>query len=509
MNKRHIITFVTLFVFILVYHFVTLTISPVVWGDEVFTNSMAVDYAKNKTFFLPADPMVLGGSEILVYGPVFFFLDALVINSIGNGIFQARILTLVFGLLLIAAIAIFSYKKIENKKIWLLMMLAFLLDPFFNAGLNRGRMDNTASFFYFISIAFIFSEQYWRKESWSTYLISGVFFLISVLTTARFYLFGFPFLVIAIIQFINSNNRIKTFLHWFLWGLSVAILYLSWVLVQFKSIDKFIDYYLWIIGLTPEYLGMHLVPVESIPLLIVAGLSLLSSLVIKSFDFRNQINLFVVLVISTFYLFVGDTGPYSVIVVPYVYLLLGILADSTKWKPKWNLPFYGILMTILFNLSVFTLKGTILLIEYPSRNYKLVENFIKENIPENSTVVADEIYYYAVLSAGSQFLMLDSYNRNAEEVEKAYREKYNYEYIVISNRIKGFRGYILPFYTDNSELHKVAELQMPHSKILEWLASIKIFESMGTFGNYHYSSTGYDGIIYKRVKPQQDSTVVH
>ncbi len=507
MNKRYIIILIVLFILVSVFHFVTLTISPIVWGDEIFMNSVALDFVKNKTFFLSEDPAFSRGMEVLAYGPIFFVLDALIINEFGNGIFQARFLQLFFGLMLIASIAIFLYKRIEDKKIWLLLVMAFLFDPFFNAGLNRGRMDNVASFFYFISFILAIPEKQYSKESWSSYLFSGVFFLATILTTARFNLLGLPFLAIAIYQFLISKNKVKTFLHWSLWGFIIVSLYISWIFIKFKSIDNYIDHYLEVLKRVPGFLGFHFfVPVESILLVVVAVLSLIFSSINKSYDFKSQTNIFILSVITVFYLFIGDTGPYSIIIIPYIYLLIGIIANSKKWKERRNLPVYGILLLIVFNISIFSLKGATLLFEYPSRNYKKVESFIKKNIPENSCVVADEIYYYAVLSSGSEFLNLCSFNRNTAEVEKVYREKYKYDYLIVSERIKKVRGYDIPFYTDKSEFIKVGELKMPHSGLIEWLSTANIFKSLGTFGNYSFSSTGYDGVIYKRVKPQQDSS---
>ena len=83
MKKLHL---VFLLIIYLVYHLLTLNVSPLPWYDEVVFNSIAHSFAHDGTFFCKVGPLAMEGKQIVVYGPVFFVSSGILESIFGMGI---------------------------------------------------------------------------------------------------------------------------------------------------------------------------------------------------------------------------------------------------------------------------------------------------------------------------------------------------------------------------------------------------------------------------------------
>src|SRR3954469_703237 len=101
MSKHLKIICSVLAIFYLTFHLVTLSYNPLPWYDETYFASIALNLTHHGTFF----PMIAYHAKVLkediAYGPVYFIFTGLSIKLFGFGIFQFRVINLLFGFLLV------------------------------------------------------------------------------------------------------------------------------------------------------------------------------------------------------------------------------------------------------------------------------------------------------------------------------------------------------------------------------------------------------------------------
>lgn len=475
------------------YHLFTLSLSPIVWQDETFFNALTLDFIKNGTFYQTNCPLFLEGVQQLYYGPVFFILNGIVLEVFGNNPFQGRILGLICGFAVLFMITVFYKKKFEKKNLFFVLVLStFFLDPFFNASLHKGRMDTLALVFYFLSF-FVFIKNTNAVKHWKYFLLSALLFTLSVLTSSRMLVFVLPFLFVFIYLFIQHKPlRKNIFINALVWGISFFTIYSVWIFKAFGSFAGFLDYYAFLSKQMPSHLFGHLfIPVEEYPLiiltLILLGLSLLKNRIL----FTRSQTIFYLGYIFTYYLLIGDVGPYSVLVIPFYYMIfMEIFLANKELNKKNKLVSIVLVLLLCFNLGIFVFKSAIVTLNYSSRNYSSVTNTIKKVIPEGSRVIADEVYYYAVIANNCKFQYMHLHIDDLIKVEKYRREVFDYQYLILSKRLINRNPGLMPLYTKNANLKLIGEIKSQDSELLKKLAKL---------GIYDFSAEAYEGEIYMRI----------
>jgi hypothetical protein len=484
----------------ILYHLFTLSISPIVWTDEVAFNSMTLDWLNNGTYRIIADMQFAHGSNVLAYGPVWFFFNGIIINLFENSPFWGRFLGLISGLLIILVFA--KWFKITQKNtltISTILLISFSLDPFFNANLHRGRNDSLAILCFYLSNflllkSYIYDESNNIRVNLKFLFVSSLLFSVSILTTARVLMLAPSTFFVFIFILFQSRFSIKYILSGLSWALIVTVIYLSWIYYGFGGIKAYFEYYRNVNSRNSSFLGGNLLlPIEVRPILFCFIMSL--GFVITNLK-KNKINstmIFCLGVILSFYFLVGDTGPYSVYVIPAYYLWFFTLIKNEFYFTNKYLRYGSLLGLLTFNLFVFGLKTTVLSADYSSRNISIANQFIKKNIPKNAKVCGDEVYYYSVLKNNDKFHLLISYQNDSEfdSVELFSRKQFDFDYLIVSSRILERCPNLIKKYQSNSSLIVLDTLRVPHNKLSKIIAPIS---------GYNLSSTGYDGIIYKRIK---------
>lgn len=191
----------------------------------------------------------------------------------------------------------------------------------------------------------------------------------------------------------------------------------------------------------------------------------------------------------TFYKLVNDTGIYSVFCMPYAYFILVIGANQIEinWIKAKALPALVALILVL-NLGIFTVKNLAIWLTMPAKNQSLVTGQIRKIIPNGSRVIGDEVYYYSVLQAGSDFQYL---NRGASTYQRyAYHEKeYQYQYAIVRNPNQF--EYEFNHYNRDKKLVEVGRISMPElSSTGKWLKRMLQKAKIPL-------SDSYQGIVYQ------------
>ena len=117
-----------------------------------------------------------------------------------------------------------------------------------------------------------------------------------------------------------------------------------------------------------------------------------------------------------------------------------------------------VVVVILFclNIGVFVLKNYVLLKDFQGRNPIVVDAFISKNIPSGSKVIGDELFFYSVLKSGSDFQYMTWYDTHVNR-EIYHREKYDYDYVIWTERLGKQADGLYKVYSDKSYLAEIAD----------------------------------------------------
>lgn len=478
---------VVLWVCFFIYHLATLTISPVVWTDEAFFNSITLSWLADGSLRCPVDLDYTQGKEVLAYGPVFFWLNGLVIKIFGNGLFQGRLLCLLSGMGLLALFGFAFTRFIRQPVVRLVVFTALLLDPFFNAALHWARMDLMATLLFAISCFLLMKES---KRTAFRFFASGLFFVIAALTTPRVILLVATPVVLFLQIGIKEKFSRRFIVNAIAWLLPVVVLYGAWIVFAFGDLEAMRRYYDYV----REMLLLHergfYLPRELYPLVVSTLLLVVMSIAVLRKEFCSTLNLFCLTTLIGYYVFVQDTGPYSAIVTPFYYLLIGSIVFRLHERLVYKrLGGAFISFLLLFNAGVFILKATAVIAESKNRNHNDVETFVRSNIPKGSRVAGDVVYYYAAINNAYPFHLLVSYQFYFEPTVDYTLNTFDFDYIILSERLKTATPELYDMYLNQTTLQPIDTFQTERSPLLQKLSAA---------GLYGYG--GYDGVIYKRIR---------
>lgn len=506
MFKKPFIIYAFIFFIFLIYHLITLAVSPVVWIDEITFNSELLDFIQNRTYHFTADITCDWGKGNNFYGPVYFFLNSFFITYLNNGIFQSRLLELIGGLLLVVVIT----KEYAAKKLnWIqiALLICIFLDPFLSSSMHRGRFDLLALLFFFISINYLIGSPLntitqKKKLNLKDSVLSGLFLSLSLLTHIRLAFLVLAFVLIFLIELIeNKKDRKNSIINIAAWGITVFILYSSWIVYEFGGYVQYYNSYLNILTTYPMFIGSNrtILP-EVMPLFISFCIFLiLIFLHFKKFISSKWILVCITMIIS-FFTLIKDTGYYSILVIPCFYLIIMI---SLEYYSDYKLLIKWIATTVIGLLflaysATFIFKTYVLFNDYNTRDPKSIDEFISTNIPSSAKVCTDEFYYYSVLKNKNRLHLYYSFQAEANpekadslyiEVAKYSRDIFDYDYLVVADVDRDRRPELLNVYLESAQLDSIARFDPVRTKFPDFLKFLPI-NRMG--------KTGYQGTIYKR-----------
>ncbi|GHB41322.1 ArnT family glycosyltransferase [Mongoliitalea lutea] len=376
------------FILLVIWHFLTLPISPLPWFDEVYfadmTNSLSV--SKNLAFTLA--PQFFSGNQ-LSYGPIYFILQYIPAQVLGLNPTTFRLLNLISGLLIVWL----SHRFLKFNP---LILILFLLSPLFIQNSHSGRMDLLSVLFCLVGYFPFFQGKALNLKSsiWVSF-----WFSIAVLTTPRV-AFLFPGVYVYFLKNISQNPRkkIELIFYSFLPFACVIGSFLSWSFFTTGS-SLYVIQEIISDSSTSEHVGVsfirgHLEDILSL-LLIIA---LILSVVKKNVTAK----LFVALVNYLFFsLFVKEIGPYGAMVVPFI--LIGINSSFLESK----IIRIGVLGCIAVFLSVFFLKNLVIFSSYDQRNTKGINNFVQSSLESNKVVIAPFVFYYSLVKNNNQLVSFE------------------------------------------------------------------------------------------------------
>ncbi|MFH1004260.1 MAG: glycosyltransferase family 39 protein [Bacteroidota bacterium] len=452
------------------------------------------------------DPLFNNGKEIFWYGPIYFWFTAVPVKLFGLSIFTFRITALLFGFLDIYLVYRLFRLFISDIKVVFAGILLLASDTLFCYNIHSGRMDSMAFCFVLISwylffLADIPAEVPARTDSKKKYslspdvliILSGIFAGISLLTTLRVY---FLFIPVGFILLINAvrTKSIKPIYHGFLFGTPPTVFLLLWLFFSFGSFYDFYIDYKYISSLLDVAFHIRLL---QYPIIFFTIVSVCYGFTKNGMEnFYKNIFVLSFTSIILFYLLIEDTSAYSFFILScYYFLFVYSLQPLAKITFR-NFQTIIFLLMFTWSIGVLSAKTLDLIFLYPQRNSSEINEFIQKNIPPGHKVIGDEMYYYAVENSGSdfQYIHLSRLSGNMIIKEKYQREKYNYDYIIWSDRLQQIEPNILKLYAKNTELKKIASFDLPSPKFHD------IFKLLGV-----NVIASYNCRIYQREKKEKIS----
>jgi len=475
----------------IIYNLSILAYSPLPWFDEVFFASITHSYIENGLFNLSLAPLY-NSSEVLTYGPVYFVLNSFIINILGFGIFQFRLLNFLANTSAIFILSLILKKYNIPVKERLLLILIYLLDAMYIINSHSGRMDGVAVFFmlFFTYLVLNYNKNFWILP------LSGVFFGLAVLTTPRAIFFMIPIIFYYVIKLLLNWKKDRNLLRLITWAIPPLFLYFLWIFSKFGSINAFFDYYLQE-KLTDQGQGstldtfIHFSPYINPLEYHVVYATIISFMVLFFKNIKNIPAIVFIFIcnILLFYGFILDTGMYSIFILPFFYFIIFISLNLSKINNKLK---YGIiLILLLFNFSTFILKNTGIILDFNHRNYKALNKLFDENIPQNAKVVGSEVFFYAAIQNKNNFQTIER-GSNWWDRYKYHAEVFDFEYLILSEQFYlAHKGILEIYHTKDMELIKKINFgEMNNSLTLK----------ISNFLDITSPTYSYNGLIFKRKK---------
>lgn len=450
--------------------------SEMPWIDEVFfadiTNSLIHD--NNLSLNIMTNPV-----HVITYGPVYFFIQKLLLSFLGFGMWQFRVINLVSGILLLFVLWIIA-KKLNISKLNICILLTLLaFDSRFMFNMTSGRMDLFALLLFMTGWLLFYNNV---KRTYLLVFLAGIISSMAYLTTPRIGFYFFIYVFTFVIELIESKTRIKIIQQYALFFLSILLPIFMWIFYAYGNILKYFDFYFNTPVIASHLGGSVSLPKYQIPIIILWSLSGLFVFRLKS-NIYNPVLVTIFLLPLFHLLFIKEVGPYSAMMMPF--LFLGIIVSINLFKKKLLSIIPGLYALIFLVFPVSSCFSDLASLEIT--NPKSFQIFLQSQKITNSIVFADFKYYYFIAENNNRFITFEHTKFELNECSSINSKK-NIEYAIISTET---------YSKDNQLLKKlgftiIAEYHTKKTENLLYRAALFLKRNV---------RTGYDGIILRRTIP--------
>ncbi|MFZ4412825.1 MAG: ArnT family glycosyltransferase [Bacteroidales bacterium] len=445
------------------------------WQDDVSYADITHSVIANNTlrlnlFFSPV--------KAFIWGPVYFYSQKIILSILGFGMWQFRILNLISGIYLLFIFWLIA-KKLKFSNLNTLIYIALIgFDIRYVFDLSSGRMDMYALAL-FMSAWLLFQNKLNKK--YFIFIIAGVLAALSFLTSPRIGFYFLIFILTFVVELIKTENRTKTFLQYFIFGLSILLPVLVWVYATYGSIFGYVNFYIDS-PLVAKHYGGSFFPMEyQIPSILLWLLSAVYVLKTKENRFNPILLAFYALPVFHL-LFIKEMGPYSAMLMPFIYLGIVYAVNSIPRKELSILPGVIALFMLFYSFSS-TFTSVYLEFEHPDS----FSSFFNSQQIKKNNVLADYYYYYAITENQNRYI---SYNDNKADLSIQHLNNSAIEYAVISK----------DNYIKNSKIFK--DLGFVVLTEYQSKREINFFYKFAIFLKKNFSKkairNGYDGFVLKR-----------
>ncbi|MGV3697924.1 ArnT family glycosyltransferase [Flavobacterium sp.] len=372
------------------------------WFDEVFMSTISSSFLQTGKLNLT---LAVNGNEaeILTYGPVTFWIQSAFFYLFGESLTVGRLVNLIFGFGLF--LLVYRWVKTNITTLSARLVLLFILtDMAILTTLMCGRLD-FISVFLFCAALFIFL----KNRNYISLVLSGILFASAFLCSPRIGIYLAALAPFFVVESISQKNFRKNIVAYGILFITFCIPVGIWIFTKLGSIDAYIKNYTEN-PLIVEHVGSGSTswipkPYQAIPLLLIVALLI--------YRVRNRIKIpqtiWLFITIIAFHLVViKEVGPYSGMMMPFVYIVLALLLDKQILQ-KFKILKYVMGFYFLGMLGMVLLKTSIMFSNFQDRIPTDFKAQVSDSInpKQKPKVLASYSYYYILKDLNVDFKSFD------------------------------------------------------------------------------------------------------
>jgi 4-amino-4-deoxy-L-arabinose transferase-like glycosyltransferase len=383
-------------VLVLLIHFIFLTRYPPVFIDEPWYANVAWNWLKTGVNF---DSMHAGAREDIVWPFIGNLPWLITFAAFGLGLFQARLVSWIFGIILVLMTFLVGRKSYSTATGVLAALLLALSPPFMQAS-HYARPDITLSAMGMLSFLLVMVA--FDGGRWWAHFLAGLIITLSLDIHQNAILFALGIVVLYIFEYGRKTLRTPGTWVFVLGGLLGLAYYL--ILLILPSGSAFVNYYRFSLGTSHQLPLLTLDPLELLRSaraeigryhffenslgFVFIGASFVY-LVIRRFRNDNRLLIFTLTVFIGFVLIVGNKHDiYAILLYPYFMLMVSeTMVSLIKAKETIRLPKVytsSLLVLLLFSGGIYLVRT---FVSYSNYSYYEITDNIKRHIPEDARVM--------------------------------------------------------------------------------------------------------------------------
>lgn len=369
--------------------------SPLIWYDEGLLSDVSWYFVKEGVFAQPLWTGYLGYGEFSTHpNYLYFSFLALSFKIFGHGIFQARLVSAVSGLLLVLVFYIFL-RELWSKKFATIATLLLIFNPLFILSSRIVRQEMLVTLLGFLAMSFVILG-YKRQEKWR-HFIGGFFAALTILVHVNGFFVSFATLLLLFIKKKEWSDVL-----YYLGGIIIPLV--PYFVFLFLNKEIFIEQFSGLVSyripfsfssIFANIVGEPFRWIKGIttPLSLSVGILSFLFLIPKWKKFMDFYILLVILIlsfaISDHYKYYG----YLVILLPLFSILSAFFFMTYFQKPTSSrVALFTLIFVLIANFSVIEYK---LLRDYSS-DYQSYCHNIKEimGTDEKEIILGDALYWF-------------------------------------------------------------------------------------------------------------------
>lgn len=445
---------------------------PLVWSDEGSLAEIAYYFSQEGVFRRPLLTGFLNYQDSSIHTMFLYTVFSSVpLFFSGVGIFQVRILSVFFGLLLLILFYLLL-KKWQNKTFANIGVTLLLLNPLFVLSSRTARPEILVTLFSTLSLAFVIFASKNKKKIY--FLLAGLMISLALLTHPN----GIFIFIAYFLTLIVLHTHIKHICLFFLGFLLPIIPYTLWFITNKET---FIPQFLGIFSDRIPLLSSLLLNAQqeilrwSTGIIIFISVSLgifsLGFLLIKRKDLKVVYIPFLTLIFIFTFFEQGKSYIYLVLLLPFLCIFSSFfLYEFFQYfsiRKKYIIPIILITLIVLVYGGFFAFKIS----RAYSSSYDAYCQQIKSFIPNDNVIIADPLFWFCFPSGNLRDILTPAYIHNSlgNSFEQIFQQN-NITYVILD-----------PLSEDSLKYNKWG-ITIPH----DYLLLIQRCNKLGEVYDAHY-----------------------
>lgn len=359
------------------------------WFDEAYFANISFNLAYGKGFLQDLIPGYNYG-QVLIYGPVYFLLQSLLINLFGLDQFLFRLPNLLAGYLSVFLLYKILRERGCNKTFSLLFLAAAIVDVSFNRNLVYGRMDLVALLFVILALFLSHRIEFQKKSGYLLqWLLVGLLSTAAYLTTPRaLFLLPIVFVMAFYKLFVETKSKISAY-QW-LAATGASFVFIVPILLWIQYAGGFEEYanFFRARESVSSHIGVSFF--RSFYDNVTIGIFIVMVLVYFRTVIKKPLMMGAVLTYLSFSFFVEEHGPYAAMITPI--LIAGIFFILSETVSRSVLQYSLSTLIIVPGLFLLFLRGADLIANSDCRDSSKIPELISD--PSSQKIITPYKYYF-------------------------------------------------------------------------------------------------------------------